>query len=808
MIKHYIKIAFRNLRKNIFYTLISLIGLVISMGAFVILMNYVDFESHYDDFHKDSDKIYRAESYFTLNGTVADSWATSSFGYAGAMKAEFSEVKAITRIHFKDNERIVRYQDKIYRERMVVIADSNFLSFFSFPLLKGDPHKVLLEPNTIAISASAAKKYFGDADPIGKVLDITTRKVVYHCAVSGVFEDFPPQSHLKLDMIISYASTSQFERDFWYMHSAYTYVKTDSEADARMIEKKFPALAEKFKTEDTMRDKRWEIHMVPLADIHLNPLKPMEFELKGSKQNVRFIFVFALIILIVGWVNFINIMTSKSIERAGEIGLRKLVGSKTKHMMIQFFIASFIINFLAVSIFLILMVIALPFLTHLYYSPMFSQFWQRPMVWGLLVLIFLLSTLITGAVPILVLRNIKIAVVLKNRMSFRVGMGKGLRHGLIIFQFTAAIVLVVSTVTIKRQMDYMQGKDLGADVAQTLVFKTPAKTDNYEEKLEMITEKMKTIGGVKSVSRSSAVPGEMVDFFIANQRDNDPEKVSVLTEMFRVDYDFIDAYQLKIVKGRNFSKTFGADKDNSLILTQSAMKIFGFKNEEEAVGGFINLEGQGKKKYQVIGVLKDYHHLSLKENFRPVVFLMFSPWNLLDFQYVSVKVQGANAKAIAGMLEQEYKSVFPDSSFDSFFLDEFFNRQYKEDVTYGLIIMIFTWLTIFIVCLGILGIASLMLLRRTKEIAIRKISGAKPWQILKLINMEFIRWVGLAIVIGTPLSWWIMHNWLENFPYRTEVEWWIFVLAGLLTVLVTGITVSIQTVKSALENPVKSLRNE
>lgn len=808
MIKHFVKVALRNLRKNMFYTLISLVGLIISMGACVILMNYVDFESKYDDFHKDSDKIYRAESFFTLNGTITDSWATSSFGYAGAMKAEFAEVKDITRVNNKDCERIVRYQDKLYREPRVVIADSNFFSFFSYPILKGDAKRILKEPNTIAISESAAKKYFGEADPIGKVLDITTRKSVYHCAVSGVYKNFPPQSHLNLDMIISYASTTPFERDFWYQHEAYTYVKTNNEQDVKNIERKFPDLAEKFKTEDAMRDKRWEINMVPLTDLHLNPLKPYEFEVKGSRQNVRFIFFFALIILIVGWVNFINIMTSKSIERAGEIGVRKLVGSKTKHMVTQFFIESFLINFMAVSIFLILMVVSLPFLEQYYFSPMFNQFWQRPLVWVLLVLIFCLSTLITGAVPILILRKVKIAVVLKNRMSFRVGMGKGLRQGLIIFQFTAAVVLIVSTVTIRQQMQYMQSKDLGVSLTQTLVFKTPAKTDGYDEKLKMITEKMKTIGGVKAVTMSSAVPGKMVGYFMANQRDSDPEKISVLNEMLRVDYDFINAYQLKILKGRNFAKDFGADQESSVILTQSALKHFGFKDEESAVGGYIHLEGQGTKKYEVVGVVQDYHHHSLKENFRPVVLLMFSPWGGLDYEFVSVKIQSASPQSILSQVEQEYKSVFPDSSFDSFFLDEFFNRQYKEDLTYGTIIMIFTWLTIFIVCLGILGIASLMLLRRTKEIAIRKISGARPHQIVKLINMEFIRWVGIAVLIGTPLSWFIMNNWLENFPYRTNMEWWVFLVAGFLTVLVTVLTVSFQTVKSALENPVKSLRNE
>ncbi|RYE22382.1 MAG: ABC transporter permease, partial [Sphingobacteriaceae bacterium] len=591
MLKHYLTMGIRKLRKNIFYTLISIVGLAIAMGAFVILMNYVSFESDYDAFLKDSNKIYRAEAYFSRNGTVTDSWATSAFGYAPAMKTAFPEVKEITRISNHDYERMVRYKNVIYREPRVVLADSNFFSFFSYPLIKGDAKTILKEPNTIAISASAAKKYFGNENPIGKILEISTYKNSFNYSVSGVFADFPSQSHLHLNLIISYSSATPFLQTTWYIHEAYTYVKTANAIDARSIEKKFPQLAEKYKTADVMRDKTWGINMVPLTEIHLNPIKPYEFEPKGSRQNIQFLFLFGIIILIVGWVNFINIMTSNAIERAGEIGIRKVAGANTGHLVVQFMWESVLINFAAIVLFLLAAFTFLPVLEHLYGSELFYRFWKQPLVWKLILSTFLMGTFITGTIPVLILKDVKTALVLKNNMAFKSGMGNGLRQGLIVFQYSAAIILIVATITIRKQMNFMQSHHLGIEVDQTLVFKTPTRTSNYDQKLETIVQRLKTLSGVKAVTLSSAVPGKMVGYGMANHRENDPDKVSKLCEMLRVDYDFLNAYNLHLLKGRNFSADFATDTSAAVILTQNAMHLFGFKNEEDAVNNYVSLEG-------------------------------------------------------------------------------------------------------------------------------------------------------------------------------------------------------------------------
>jgi putative ABC transport system permease protein len=395
--------------------------------------------------------------------------------------------------------------------------------------------------------------------------------------------------------------------------------------------------------------------------------------------------------------------------------------------------------------------------------------------------------------------------VLKNKMSFRGGMGKTPRLALIVFQYFAAMVLIITTATVRRQLDYMRSMDLGIGIDQTFVFKTPAKTDNYDEKLTTLVQNIRGLSGVNAVTGSSSIPGKSDAFVMSNQRDNDPAKASHLCDMLRVDPDFIPAYKLTLVKGRNFSRERPVDKESAVVLTQNAMQLFGFKNEADAVNGSINLEGQGNKKFAVIGVVKDFHQLSPKEGLRPIILTMFNPWNALDIGFVSLKVNGNASKAIIAETEKQFRLIFPGSSFDSFFLDDYFNSQYKSDQKYGAIITVFTWLALIIVCLGIFGLSSFMLIKRSKEIAIRKIIGAGILQILQLLNMDFIKCILIAFILAIPVAWWAMHNWLQNFSNRTTINGWVFLFAGLITLTITLVTVSALAFKTALANPAKSL---
>jgi len=802
MAYHYFLLALRALKRTPFYSIISITGIGIGLCAYVLLMNYTRVEKSFDNFHREKEKIYRVESFFEKNGQVTDSWASSSFGYAAALKNEMPEVKEAVRVDNYDCERVVRFEDVKYREPRVVFADINFFSFFSYPLVQGNASEVLKEPNSVVISESAARKYFGNGNPIGKILHISTIKTNFHCAVTGICKDFPANSNLQLNLIMSYTTASRWEQQTWYMHQAYTYVKVDGEKEAGAIERKFPALAEKYKTEAAMKEHKWGIHLVPLTAIHLNPAKPYELETKGSASAVRMLFVIALVVLVISWVNYINIFISRALERAGEIGVRKMAGAGMRHIFMQFITEAFLVNLLSLLLFFVLIaiVVSMP-------GQAFSGLLKEPFIWQVTAATFIAGTLITGGIPALILKSLNRAQVLKNKMSFRSGLGNGLRNGLILFQYASSIVLIVSALTVHKQIRFMQSQDLGIATGQTLVFKAPPKgDDSYDNKMRQFTESLTGINGVTYVTQSSAVPGVMAGYDMANRRVGDPDNTNKLCQMIRVDYDFLPAYGLKLIEGRNFSRSYPADSTENVILNETAMRLFGFHNAAEAVNGYVHLEGHDNKRFRVIGVTNDFHQESLKENYRPLVLLIYNPWKWIDNHFVSVKLGAASVDQVVNNVRKEFRSHFPESSFDFFFLDDFYNRQYQQEMLYGQMVMYFSLLALFIVCLGLVGLSSFMLLKRKKEIGIRKVIGAGIFDILKILNMHFLKLVLLAFCIGSPLAWWAMHVWLQDFAYRTSVGLPEFFGAAAITLLITICTVSCLSFRAASVKPVNSLR--
>ena len=587
------------------------------------------------------------------------------------MKKELPEVNDIVRVDNYDCERVVRFENVVYREPRVVFADSNFFTFFSYPLLEGNATEVLKEPNSVAISQSTARKYFGNANPLGKVLHISTIKSKFSCAVTGIFKDFPANSTLQMSLIMSYSTSSRWERQSWYMHEAYTYVKVDGASQAKAIENKFPALAEKYKTEPALKDHKWSVHLVPLAEIHLNPVKMYEMETKGSASAVRMLFIIALVVLAISWVNYINIFISRALERAGEIGVRKMAGAGAWHILLQFLAEALLVNLLSLLLFFGLITLVISFGP----EQSFGNILKDPFIWQVTACTFIAGTFITGGIPALILKNLNTGQVLKNKMSFRSGLGNGLRNGLILFQYASSIVLIVSALTIHKQIQFMQSQDLGVATSQTLVFNTPPKTDDrYEEKMLQLTESLADISGIAYVTQSSAIPGKMAGYGMANRRAEDPDNINKMFTMIRVDYNFLPAYGLQFIKGRNFNRSYPSDTIDNVILTETAMRLFGFGNANEAVNGYVYLEGHDNKKFRVIGITKDYHQESLKESYRPIVFMIYNPWKWINHHYVSVKLQTASFNQVISRVRNKFRAFFPESSFDFFFLDDFLQQ--------------------------------------------------------------------------------------------------------------------------------------
>ncbi|GAB3903429.1 ABC transporter permease [Larkinella knui] len=806
MLRHYCTVVFRTILRNKVYTGIVVIGLAFGMAAFLLISGYVRFEQSYDRIHPGGDRIYRVESLFFKNGVKTDHWATSTNGYAPAMKQAFPEVEAYTRIAWRGSTRMVRYEATKFREDHVCFADSNFFTFFNYPVLKGDRNSFLTAPNTVVISESAAKRYFGNADPLGKYLDVSTIASTFHCQVTGVFADLPQNSTMQFTMLLSWTTARRITWDFWYQHESYSFVRLRPHADPQKLIAKFPALSDKYKTEETMRESVWSIDLVPLYDLHLNPAKQNEIEVKGNRQAVLFLSAIAFVILIIGWVNYINLSTARAMDRAREIGIRKAVGSHKSLLIFQFLFESLLLNGLALVLAIILVISSGWVLPGFLDIQTYSFDWYSPGQYGLFALVFLVGTGISGLYPALVLSKVKPALALKGQYRFT-GSGALLRKGLVVFQFVTSMVLMVGTFVAWRQLSYMMNQDLGVRVDQILVLRAPVKTENYDQKTQTLKNELKAIPGISEVTGSGAIPGKEVGQNLANRRLHDSPQDDKLYEMLMVDFDFMKTYDLKLVAGRSFDRNRPADS-LGLVLNESAVKQFGFQSSEQAIGEKILLETTHDRPNEIIGVVRDYHQQSLQKQFTPLILFMDPRYRWLPTDYYSLKISTDQVDGLVDKVQAVWGKFFPESSMDYFFLDDFFNRQYRQDRQFGRTFLLFSSLAILIACMGLFGMTSYSTARRTKEIGVRKVLGASVASVLRLLAWDSVRLLLLAGSLAVPVSWYLMRQWLSVYAFRINLNPVHWLVPLLVLVFIALATISYLTVKAALANPTKSLQNE
>lgn len=812
MFLNYFKIVLRNIKKNKAYSFINVSGLTIGMTAFLFIMQYVMFELSYDGFHKNADNIYRVESQFYDGKELTDDWATSSYGYGPAMKMEYPEIIQYSRVNLWNCERVVSYKDDIkFREKNVFLADSAFLTMFSFPLIQGDPEKALTEPNSVVVTESVARKYFGSEDPMGKIMKFRNSDGEYVCQVTGVMEDVPSNSHIQFNFLISWTSLSSRWSgidSFWYQHEAYTYVLLKPGTDTKSLEKGFFELAERYKTGEALKNLRWGIQLVSLADIHLNPYKSYEREIKGGRTSIWSLFIVAFIVLIIAWVNYFNLTTARAVERAKEVGLRKVCGATRKQLIIQFLFESGIINTIAIGFSIIIIKV----LEENYISFTGLSNGASYVLSNTLLLIFALGLLICGVFfgglyPAYLVSLPAPAKILKGKYSHSTS-GNILRKSLIVLQFTISIILISGTLLIYQQIRFMKNQALGTDINQVLVVKIPVAADWNEEKVKNFRNALLTSPNIKDMTVSSSVPGKEVAMFMSNRRADDIKHEYKLYEMLMTDYDFLNTYDLQILYGRNFSRDYETDID-ALIPTEEAVQLLGYKNDESVIGKEVVLEGSDKR-YKIIGVAKDYHHQSLKLGFKPIIFFMTPDHNWIVKNFFSIKIASDNPAQTIDMVKNRWEEFFPSTSFDYFFLDEFFDAQYKADNQFGVVFSLFTGLAIFIACIGLFGLVSFTTKQKTKEIGIRKSVGASVNNIVVLLLKEFVKWVGIANIVAVPAAWFVMNNWLQNYAFRIEISdnIWIFLLAGIITFIITISTLIYLVLRAARANPVDALKCE
>ncbi|MBL7968886.1 MAG: ABC transporter permease [Prolixibacteraceae bacterium] len=805
MITYYLKLALRNQARNKLFFFVNILGLAIGFATSLLIINYVCFEFNFDKMHSKRDRIYRVESQFFEGNVLTDNWATSSFGYGSAIKSEMSLVEDFVRIGVHNSEQVVAYREKRYRETAIVYVDPSFFKIFDFKLKTGDARDQLVRPNTVVITERVAQQFFGNENPIGKMLTFSSGASFNDCEVTGVMDDFPKNSHVRYNFLISYESLPDWQRNFWYWHEAYTYLLLSPGKDPKEVEAGFPAMTGKYKTAEALRNKKWGVSLVPLQQIHFTPQKQYEKESKGNKTSLVTLIVIALAILISAWINYINLTTIQGMERAREVGIRKVSGAFRVQIISQFLAESAIINLMAVLISAVLIFLAKPLFNQLTGNEADLFILRVPLFWFSAFAVLVVGILISGLYPAIVISRINPSVILKGNF-LNTGSGVVMRRVLVVFQFAASLFLICGTFIIYKQVRFMQKQDLGVQIDNTIVLKFPVSRNDLENQVAMFARNLQQQPGIKSVTVSGSVPGAEVASSGSNRLQGDGNEQHRLYEMLTVDDQFAETFDLKLLAGRTFRQGYGNERENILI-NESALISLGLKNPEEAIGKKVLLEGEAEP-VNIIGVLQNWHQRGLSYSYTPIMFINNGRLSWVRPKYIAVKTTQTNPTGVIEQLQTTWKNYFPESTFDYFYLNGYYSDQYKADKKFGQIVSVFTLLAFFISGMGLWALTSFTASRKIKEVGVRKVLGAPAHSIFFLFSNEIFVLLMVALLIASPLSVVVMKNWLMNYAFRTNIDFWIYFSGGTLTLLIALITVSWQSWKAATRNPVEALRYE
>lgn len=807
MLKNYFLIALRSFSKHKSFTLLNVVGLSLGMVASLLILQYVKYERSYDSFHSNSADIYRVNYNQWQNGNLRFECAAAVPAVGPALKNNFPEVKRFTRLFPVSG--VASYNSPTrgeiaFREEKMQIADSSVFDVFDIELLEGDKLTSLAGPDKAVLSEHAVKRYFADEDPIGKTISWDGQRKF---EVRGVFKNLPDNSHIKFDFLFSYGTlnreTQNASETEWGWYDFNTYVLLEPGTDVKALQAKFDAWLEANRGEDWKRyNGKQEFVLQPLLDIHLGKvlLQESQPDERGNADSVYALTVIAFIILVLAWVNYINLSTAKSFERANEVGVRKVMGAHRTQLMKQFLSESVLVNLVVAILSVVLVWVLWPAFCTLSGRAIPLVYLQQPDYWLLVVALFLVGAFLAGFYPAMVLSGFKPVSVLKGKVM-RNPQGNFMRKSLVVFQFVISVVLISGAVVVYQQLAFMRNRDLGINIDQTLVVKGPGVTVDslYEKSMDGFKAEALGIAGIQNVSGSSNVPGDEIFWASGIRLLSSTEGGNISGYTIAMDKEYVEAFDLQLIEGRNFDET--TQRGKSVILNRAMVEALNFKDPKSAIGEKVR---QGRDTMEIIGVLENYHQMSLKEQVTPLVY-RYGPY---ASQFFSFKLESSNYQPILASLETVWNTHFPGNPIDFFFLDQFYNRQYDSDKRFGEIFSLFTALAIFVACLGLFGLASFMTLQRTKEIGIRKALGSTSSQVVLLLSKGFVLLVLFANVIAWPLAWIITDRWLQEFPYRITVNPLLFVLAGISVVVIAFLSVSIQTLKAARINPASTLRSE
>ncbi len=799
MIRNYIVLALRNLLKRKVYSFINITGLAIGIAVCLVIWKYVEFELSYDRFHPRAENIYRVTSSLYTDGGK-DEYTGHDLG--PALLHDLPEIKSFARTH--GNEGILSYQppsgDQVrFQESKMLFTDPSFLNILSFEVISGDASSALDKPNSLVMTASMANKYFGKStDAIGKIVQLSEGWIEGQFEVTAVLKDLPENSSIQFDFLIP---IHQLLKTEFYQRSPrwdnfFTYVELHPDIDKKLLTAKIPSFIEKYKGSDKSLNMQPEFKFQSLTDIHFSP----DLNNEGSHLNTIYFFILiSIFILAIAWVNYVNLSTARAMERAKEVGIKKAIGVQRIQLIGQFIIESVIINFIGIVTAAVLATLLLPVLGKIV-GRSFSFDYSQPQLWFILAGLFIIGSFISGAYPAFVLSSFKTVNVIKGISETGKG-GLSLRKGLVVFQFSASLLLIAGTFTIYRQMDFMKRQDKGLNLNQVLILKGPHLSDKNGIITRMISFKneLREIRSVEEITTSYAVPGGGPNTSTLMRRSGALMETSKVGDQVWVDPDFLKTFEIELIAGQIWNNL--APDRNAAIINEAALSAFGLGSAEEALKEKIIVAND---TLTISGVVKNHHWSSLHKPYSPMVFLAEKACT----GSIAVKLSGQNISESVEQIEQKFKALFPGNPFVYFFIDDFFNEQYKADQQFGMIFSFFASLAIIIACVGLGGLASFTTAQRTKEISIRKVLGASVSSIVSLLSSQFLKLILVAGLVAFPIIWFAANNWLNQFAYRIQFSLDLFILPVIGLLLIALLTVSLLILRGARTDPAKTLRSE
>ena len=825
MLVNYFKTALRNLLQNKTYSAINIFGLAVGMAVFLLIAQYVRFERSYEDFVPDRADIYRVSIHSYRNNELISASAENYPAVGPAMLHDIPQVLSFARLYnmgYKNNVIITNENSKpdpiAIKQHRFLYADSAFLPMMGYEMIRGDAATALANPFAAVISEKYARIYFGDRNPIGQTLHMHDDDFNDELAtVTGVFKEVPANTHLKFDVLFSYKTLYTRRKDAnkrydqnWSREDMYTFVRLRPGTDPATVEAQLPALVARYKPQLAANREKEVLQLQPLTAIHLYSDLAEEPEANGNGTIVLFLSLIGIFVLVIAWINFINLATARAIGRAKEVGIYKVVGATRAALITRFLAEAATVNLLSLALAVGIVAATLNLFNEIsglsLDTSCLGQAWFLELLAGL----WIGGTLLSGFYPAWVLSSFKPVSVLKGRWKNSSG-GALLRKGLVVGQFVASVALIAGTFIVYRQLNYMTHQDLGMNISQVLITDRPGIAPNddnntkaFRAGIDLFRQELKKSPAIEAVSLPSTIPGMLREWRATVKRYDADAHDSIVVRTNSMDDDFLNVFKMKLIAGRMFSRSFPKDPDTSAILTLSATRLLGYKRPEDAIGKTLVLNEWNGFKPVVVGVVNDYHQVSFKKPLEPTMFTC--DW--YEGEYYAIRMNTEHLSQAVDHVRRAWNTAFPGNPFEYYFLDDYFNRQYANDRKFGQLFTTFATLAILISCLGLFGLSAYTASQRIKEIGIRKVLGASVTNITAMLSYDFLRLVVFSILIATPLTWLVMYGWLQSYAYRAPIPWWVFALSGLIALLIALLTVSFQAVKAALTNPVKSLRSE